>query len=212
MLERRRVLEVAADRSIRPVARFLHLRAGLSPAQVSWTSFGVSVIAAGFFATGLLHPGLWLMALGQAIDALDGAMAREFGLASAAGARLDTALDRASEGIIFLGLVIAGFAPAKLVLLAFTAIMLLTTLVERTHFDPGFKRFVLYFGPWVPYPILFTVMFAVNLAVYVIGLLLLDIRFQHRMDELGGDLDTIASRAASLEAADRTAPRAARPA
>jgi phosphatidylglycerophosphate synthase len=182
---------------------------GFSPAQVSWASFGVSVIAAGCFAAGLLHAGLWLMALGQAIDALDGAMAREFGLASAAGERLDTALDRASEGIIFLGLVIAGFAPPKLVLLAFTAIMLLTTLVERTRLDPGFKRFVLYFGPWVPYPVLFTVMFAVNLAAYVVGLLFLDIQFQHRMDRLGGDLDTIASRAARLEATERTALRAA---
>ena len=209
MLERGPVLEAAVDRSIRRVTRFLHLKLGLSPSQVTWASFGASVIAAALFAAGFLHAGLWLMALGQAIDALDGAMAREFGLASAAGERLDNVLDRASEGVIFLGLVIGGFAPPKLVLLAFTAIMLLATLVERTHLDPGFKRFVLYFGPWVPYAALFTVMFAVNLAAYVVGLLFLDIQFQHRMDRLGGDLDTIASRAARLEATERTALRAA---
>jgi hypothetical protein len=205
VFERAPALGRISDWVVRPPLRFLHLKLEITPAQITWSTLAVSLAAAAAIATRHVGAGLGLMAAGQVLDAMDGGMAREFGLVSEAGKRLDEAIDRASETAIFLGFAIAGLVPFRLVLVSLIAIALLTTISHRSRFDPGFKRFPLYFGIWFPYPLIFKVIFGANLAGYVIGLLIIDCQFQRVMDDLGGDLDTVASRAAALEqpASDR---------
>ncbi|HKI95941.1 MAG TPA: CDP-alcohol phosphatidyltransferase family protein [Gemmatimonadales bacterium] len=199
------LLKRPIDAAVRPVVRVLRLKLGLSPDQLTWASFVVSAAGAVPIVRHHVIAGLVIVFVGQLLDGLDGRMAREFGLASTRGQRLDDVLDRSAEGILFAAFAAGGYASWSAVGLAFAAVLLVTSIGHRSGIDPGVKRFALYFGPWLGFPVVFAAVFWIHLAAYVVGLLVLDCRFQLRMDALGGDLDTVASRAAAEEVAERRA-------
>ena len=111
-----------------PGARFFRaLR--LTPNAVSLLGFSLSVAAACLVGFDWLFAGGVVFLSGSLLDALDGALARLTGKASAFGALLDSVLDRLSEAALFVGLAVyalrAGFSGDRL----FFIVVLLLALI-----------------------------------------------------------------------------------
>jgi CDP-diacylglycerol--glycerol-3-phosphate 3-phosphatidyltransferase len=87
------------------LARRAHA-AGFTPDAVSWLSLGLGALAGCAAGNGWLGAAAWLLALSGLCDGVDGALARQRHGGSAAGAVLDSALDRYVEFFFFAGLVV----------------------------------------------------------------------------------------------------------
>jgi phosphatidylglycerophosphate synthase len=169
--------------------RFAHETLGLSPNQLSVIGLLSGLVAAGLVVAGHLEAGLAALAFSQIIDGLDGGVARRYGLQSPSGERLEVIFDRACELAFFLALAYVGLASFRMAFLAFTAILLITWIEPRSKFDPGFKRFMMYFGYAAMvlfqvrgFEIALHVVFFANLLGFVIGTILVDYRFQQEVD------------------------------
>jgi len=96
---------------------------GLSPN--TWTLLSLIPALVGFFS--LVNKdiplGLILFLISGFIDAIDGAVARVTGSATAFGAFLDGVIDRYVEILLYLGLLFYGIAPFWITLLIFGALM-----------------------------------------------------------------------------------------
>jgi phosphatidylglycerophosphate synthase len=169
--------------------RFVHETLGLSPNQISVIGFVAGMIAAALVVGGQLLAGLVVLAVSQIIDGLDGGVARAYALQSKRGEMFEVVFDRLNELAFFLALAYVGLASVKMALLAFSAILLITWIEPRSKFDPGFKRFMMYFGYAAMvlfqvrgFEIALHVVFFANLAGFVVGTVLVDYRFQAEID------------------------------
>lgn len=79
------------------------VRLGIHPDAISWASLVLQLAAGLLLALGAFGAAGWVLTLGAACDALDGAVARARNLASEAGELLDAAVDRWGEAAVFLG-------------------------------------------------------------------------------------------------------------
>lgn len=88
---------------LEPIAAGL-ARIGVTPAVVTVVGLIVTIVGAGLIAGGYLFTGALTAAIGVALDALDGPLARKLGTASERGAFLDTMSDRFGEIAVWVGL------------------------------------------------------------------------------------------------------------
>ncbi|MBW3612303.1 MAG: CDP-alcohol phosphatidyltransferase family protein [Chloroflexi bacterium] len=86
-----------------PVVR-LAMALGLTPNSITVIGLGITVVAAVLVGTGWLLVGAALLTAGSLLDAVDGALARATGGATAFGSFLDSTLDRAGEAILYVGI------------------------------------------------------------------------------------------------------------
>jgi phosphatidylglycerophosphate synthase len=91
---------------VEPIAR-LFGRVGLTPNALTLMGFGIAIVGAYFAAMqDWLTAGL-IVAFGAVFDLFDGALARVTNKTSNFGAFLDSTMDRAGEGVVYIGIVIA---------------------------------------------------------------------------------------------------------
>lgn len=182
-------MAATSDRILNLPIRFVHETLGLTPNQLSVAGIVVGFSSALTVALGHILPGLILLALSQIIDGLDGGVARKYNLGSELGRKLEVIFDRLNEAAIFFALAWIGGATYLIATLAMVAILLITVIEPLSKFDPGCKRFMIYFGYLAVvlfhvrgFQIALNVIFFANLAAFAVGTILVDYRFQREID------------------------------
>lgn len=100
-----RSVKVGFRGAVQPLAVAL-ARAGIQANWLTYLGFALNVLVAVLISQGWLLVGGATFLIVNALDFLDGAVARAAGTAGAFGAFLDSVLDRYSEAVVFVGLIV----------------------------------------------------------------------------------------------------------
>ena len=99
------IRKTLAYRFTEPVARLL-AKTAITPSVITWLGFLLAVGAAAFIVTGHLFAAGWVVLVAGFFDMLDGALARYTNRATRFGAMLDSTLDRLSEAVVLLAILV----------------------------------------------------------------------------------------------------------
>ena len=97
--------KLAAYYITQPVAELL-ARTSISPNTITWLGFLVTLGATALIITGHLFAAGFVVIIAGFLDILDGTLARHTNQASRFGALLDSTLDRLSDGLLLLGILV----------------------------------------------------------------------------------------------------------
>jgi len=156
---------------------------GITPNQVSATGFIIGTISVIFVLLQKIEIALILLFISLIFDSIDGALARYTKSESRLGEKLELIFDRTNETMWFLALAMIDLVSLKIAILAIIAILLMSTLRNKSNFDPGFKRTILFIGYFINnFQLAIEVIFLVNLIGFVISMLILDYKYQKQAD------------------------------
>jgi len=99
------IRKTLAYRFTEPLARLL-AKTAITPSVITWLGFLLAVGAAVFIVTGHLFTAGWVVLVAGFFDMLDGALARYTNRATRFGAMLDSTLDRLSEAVVLLAILV----------------------------------------------------------------------------------------------------------
>jgi len=113
-------------------------RTGLSPNTISWLGFILTLGAAALIITGHPFAGGWVVLVAGFFDILDGALARRLKKVTPFGGILDSTLDRLSEAVVLLAILVlyaqgAAFIPIILVCLALIGSLMVSYVRARAE-------------------------------------------------------------------------------
>src|SRR3954451_9742711 len=100
-----RSVKLGFREAVQPLAASL-ARAGVQANWLTYLGFILNAVVAVILVQGWFAVGGVLFLIVNALDFLDGAVARAAGTAGAYGAFLDSVLDRYSEAVVFVGLIV----------------------------------------------------------------------------------------------------------
>lgn len=98
-------------------------QARVTPNTVTWVGFLLALVSAALIATGHLVAAGFVLLLGGYFDIVDGALARRTGQVTPFGGVLDSTLDRLSEAVSLLGILILYLDDRPIVLLVGVALL-----------------------------------------------------------------------------------------
>jgi len=113
---------------------------GVTPNGLSLASFFVSALAGIAFYAGGVVLGVAMVIFNAVFDALDGALARDMGIAGVRGDFLDHVIDRYADIFIITGIFAGGAAPWPIGVFALTGVLMSSYLGTQAQAGRGRRR------------------------------------------------------------------------
>ena len=122
------IRKTVAHRFTKPVARLL-ARTVVTPSTLTWFAFGLALGAAVLIITGHIFAAGLVVLIAGFFDLLDGALARYTNRATRFGAILDSTLDRLSEAVVLLGILVIYAREQQVAQILLVGVALLSSLL-----------------------------------------------------------------------------------